>query len=166
MQMLKSLMIVTVCALAMVLTGCGKKEGSKQSSPSAPDAKKSAPATQAASAPAAQTNAAAPEGAASMPDYAKMAEQNRQTLTQMNQGKTIEAVSAATLKDLLPADLPGMKRTSASGERNQMMGVDLSTAEGRGGDQAHGCRKHERADAHGHGGLGHGPVQPRDRHRL
>ena len=69
--------------------------------------------------------------APSAADYAKIAEQNRQNLAQMNQGKVIEAVPAATLKDLLPADLPGMKRTKASGERNQAMGFDISTAEGR-----------------------------------
>jgi hypothetical protein len=122
MQMQKGLRIVAVCVLAVALAGCGKKVGQKQS-PQSPQ-------------PAQATKTQAPAGeaapaASSMPDYAKMAEQNRQTLAQMNQGKVVEAVPGATLKDLLPADLPGMKRTSASGERNQAMGVDVSNAEGR-----------------------------------
>lgn len=40
-----------------------------------------------------------------------------------------EAVSADTLKALLPASVPAMERTNASAERNQMMGVDLAIAE-------------------------------------
>jgi hypothetical protein len=106
--------IVAVCVLAVALAGCGKKGGQKQS-------------PQPTQAPAPAATAAAP----SAPDMAKVAEQNRQALTQMNQGKTIEAMPAATLKALLPADLPGMKRTNASAERNQAMGIDISTAEGQ-----------------------------------
>ena len=117
MQMQKRLGIVAVCVLAVALAGCGKKENPKQSAQSAQPGQAAT-----AQAPAGE---AAPAGS-SMPDYAKMAEQNRQTLTQMNQGKVIEAMPAATLKELLPADLPGMKRTNASAERNQTMGVDMS----------------------------------------
>ncbi len=109
MQMHKRVGIVAACVLAVALAGCGKKGDQKQSS---------------------QPSQPAP-GASSMPDYAKMAEQNRQALAQMNQGKVIEAVSGATLKELLPTELPGMKRASASGERTQTMGVDVSNAEGR-----------------------------------
>jgi len=113
--------------LAVALAGCGKDGDPAQSSQ---------PASSSQPAPAAQTEAPAP-GASAAPaapsaaDYAKMAEQNRQALAQMNQGKVIEAVPAATLKDLLPTELPGLKRTSASAERNQTMGVDISTAEGQ-----------------------------------
>jgi hypothetical protein len=35
------------------------------------------------------------------------------------------------LKALLPADLPGMRRTAASGERNGAMGMTVATAEGQ-----------------------------------
>ncbi len=122
MQMHKRVGIVAMCVLAVALAGCGKKGDQKQSSQS-PQPGQSA-----------KTQAAAGEAgpaASSMPDYAKMAEENRQALAQMNQGKVVEAVSGATLKELLPAELPGMKRTSASGERNQSMGVDVSNAEGR-----------------------------------
>ena len=122
MQTDKRVGIVAVCVLAVVLAGCGKKEGQKQSSQSTQPAQ--ATKTQAAAGEAAPA-------ASSTPDYAKMTEQNRQALAQANQGKVVEAVSGATLKDLLPADLPGMKRTSASGERSQAMGVDVSTAEGQ-----------------------------------
>ncbi len=122
MQMHKRVGIVAACVLAVALAGCGKKGDQKQSAQSTQPGQTAK--TQAAAGDAAPS-------ASSMPDYAKMAEQNRQTLAQMNEGKVVEAVSAATLKELLPADLPGMKRTSASGERNQTMGVDVSNAEGR-----------------------------------
>lgn len=35
------------------------------------------------------------------------------------------------LKALLPADLPGMKRTNASGEKNSVMGMTIAEAEGQ-----------------------------------
>jgi hypothetical protein len=114
--------VVAVCVLAVALAGCGKKGDQKQSSQSPQPGQ------------AAKTQAAAggsAPAASSMPDYAKMAEENRQALAQMNQGKVVEAVSVAKLKELLPADLPGMKRTSASGERTQTMGMDVSNAEGQ-----------------------------------
>ncbi len=116
MQMAKRSGVVVVCVLAVALGGCGKKGEQKQSSQSPQ--------------PAQATKTQASAGDAT-PDFAKMAEQNRQALAQANQGKVVEALSGSTLKELLPAELPGMKRTSASGERNQMMGVDVSTAEGR-----------------------------------
>jgi hypothetical protein len=47
-----------------------------------------------------------------------------------NGGKEITSVAGATLKALLPETLAGMKRTSATAEKNQMMGVDMSHAEG------------------------------------
>ena len=116
MQMHKRVGVVALCVLAVALAGCGKKGDQKQSSQSPQPA---------------QTAGGAAPAASSMPDYAKMAEQNRQALAEMNQGKVIEAVSGAKLKELLPAELPGMKRASASGERTQSMGVDVSNAEGR-----------------------------------
>jgi hypothetical protein len=155
MQKHKRLGIVTLCVLAVVLAGCTKKEAKSQSSeptqaakphaasentPAAQAAKTQAPSTEATEVKPAKTQTPS-EGATTAPaaaptapsaeDYAKMAEQNRQNLIQMNKGKVIEAVSAATLKALLPAELPGMKRTEASGEKTQAMGVDMSTAEGR-----------------------------------
>lgn len=131
----RNLEIVAICILATTFAGCGKKDGgqSPQQAP-AQTSGQTAGGTQ-AEAPAGSQAAAgtqAPAGQTPSPaDYAKIAEQNRQALTQMNQGKVIEAVPGETLKALLPADLPGMKRTEASSERNQAMGVDISTAEGQ-----------------------------------
>jgi hypothetical protein len=114
MQMVRRLGIVAVCLGAVVMTSCGKKVDQDESARTA-----EAVGTQA---PVADT---------AVPDYAKMTEENRKALTEMNQGKDIEAVPAATLKALLPAELPGLKRTDASAERTQMMGVNMSNAEGQ-----------------------------------
>ncbi len=48
-----------------------------------------------------------------------------------NGGKKVETIEAGILKGMLPADLPGMKRTEASGEKSSAMGINVSTAEGR-----------------------------------
>jgi hypothetical protein len=48
-----------------------------------------------------------------------------------NGGKKVETVDFHKLKDLLPGDLPGMKRTEATGEKNAAMGMQVSNAEGR-----------------------------------
>jgi len=131
---------ITACAVALSICGCGKKEGNqKPNEPQGSGTTQSAPApTQgqtptAAPAPA-QTPAIPPVAAAadgSAPtDMAKLAEQQRQALTQANGGKEITAVAGATLKTLLPETLAGMKRTSATAEKNQMMGVDMSHADG------------------------------------
>lgn len=55
-------------------------------------------------------------------------------LGQMMQGGTNAAaniVDFRELKALLPAELAGMKRTSAGGEKNTAMGMTVSNAEGR-----------------------------------
>ncbi len=118
MQMAKRWEIVALCLGAVVLAGCGKKGDQGQPTQPAGAAGTQAPAG----------SAATDQGA---PDYAKLAEQNRQALTEMNKGKVIEAVPAATLKALLPAELPGMKRSDATAERTQAMGIDTSNAEGQ-----------------------------------
>lgn len=48
-----------------------------------------------------------------------------------NGGKKVETVDYKQLKDMLPADLPGMKRTDATGEKTSAMGMQVSNAEGR-----------------------------------
>jgi hypothetical protein len=53
-----------------------------------------------------------------------------------NNGKKVETIDASVLKGMLPADLPGMKRTEASGEKSSAMGINVSTAEGRYSDNA------------------------------
>jgi hypothetical protein len=134
--------VVTVCILAIAFAGCGKKDAgqptqSKQQAPaqtSDQTAGQPAAAAQTQSPTGGQATAGGQTPANQTPtpeDYAKLAEQNRQALTQMNQGKVVEATPGETLKALLPADLPGMKRTDASSERTQAMGVDISKAEGQ-----------------------------------
>ena len=130
MRTQKGASIVVVCVLAVAMAGCGKKEGQGQA-PETVEATKTQAAGAAPTVTPQTPSTAAASAAPSAPDYAKMAEQNRQTLVQMNQGKAIEAVPGATLKSLLPSELPGMKRTEASSEKTNAMGVDMSTAEGR-----------------------------------
>ena len=48
-----------------------------------------------------------------------------------NGGKKIETVDYKVLKDMLPADLEGMKRSEATGEKSSAMGMTISNAEGR-----------------------------------
>lgn len=48
-----------------------------------------------------------------------------------NGGKKVETVDYKVLKDMLPADLSGMKRSEASGEKTSAMGINVATAEGR-----------------------------------
>ncbi len=112
MQILKTLGIVALCLGAMLVTGCGKKADQDESAQST------------------ETAGAQDSAADAPPDYAKMAEENRQALIEANKGKVIEAVPAATLKALLPTELAGMTRGDASAERTQMMGMDMSNAEG------------------------------------
>ena len=44
-------------------------------------------------------------------------------------GKTVEPVDFRALKAMLPESLPEMPRSNASGEKNEMMGISISTAE-------------------------------------
>jgi len=56
-------------------------------------------------------------------------------LGQMMQGASTNSAAAVVdfreLKALLPAELPGLKRTSAAGEKSSAMGMTISFAEGR-----------------------------------
>lgn len=127
----------------MMFFGCGKKEGgqqpqSAQETPAQRGGQTAGQATRGAQPPAPTTRSPAPEAqspaidqAPSPEEMAKLADQNRQAPAQTNQGKVVEALPGETLKALLPADLPGMKRTDASAERTQAMGFDVSKAEGQ-----------------------------------
>jgi hypothetical protein len=55
--------------------------------------------------------------------------QTQQALQQANQGQVVQATAPATMKEMLPAEVPGMKRTDISAERTQIGGMDLSRAE-------------------------------------
>lgn len=46
-------------------------------------------------------------------------------------GKKVETVDYKILKDLLPGEVSGMKRTEATGEKTSAMGMQISNAEGR-----------------------------------
>jgi hypothetical protein len=48
-----------------------------------------------------------------------------------NGGKKVETVDYKVLKDMLPGDVAGMKRTDATGEKTSAMGMQVSNAEGR-----------------------------------
>ncbi|MEO7366496.1 MAG: hypothetical protein ABIZ36_00980 [Gemmatimonadaceae bacterium] len=48
-----------------------------------------------------------------------------------NGGKKVETVDYKVLKDMLPADLSGMKRSEATGEKSSAMGMTISNAEAR-----------------------------------
>ena len=48
-----------------------------------------------------------------------------------NGGKKVETIDYKVLKDMLPADLAGMKRSEATGEKSSAMGMTISNAEGR-----------------------------------
>jgi hypothetical protein len=53
-----------------------------------------------------------------------------------NGGKKVETVDYKLLKDMLPADVSGMTRKEATGEKSAAMGMQISNAEGRyGNDQ-------------------------------
>ncbi len=46
-------------------------------------------------------------------------------------GKKVETVPFQQLKEMLPASLPGMTRSAATGEKTAAMGLQISNAEGR-----------------------------------
>ncbi len=123
------LTLAAACIVAIVLAGCGKDDGDNQAQPTGPAQQQSPPQVPTqpqASAPAPSSDAAG--GMPSASQLSEMAAKNREALAQMNQGKTIAAVSASALKTVLPEKLAGMNRTDASAERNQAMGIDVTTA--------------------------------------
>jgi hypothetical protein len=122
-----------------MICGCGKDDGNKKGTSSQSGAASQSASSQSAAPAATQGQAPAQPpaaagatsgGVSTATDMEKLAEQNRKMLTQANQGKEITSVSGDTLKALLPETLAGMKRTQASSEKNQMMGFDMSKAEG------------------------------------
>jgi hypothetical protein len=121
------LILAAVCIAAVLITGCGKDDGDNQAQSTGPAQQPSS--QQGVPQASAQPPASGGTGAAPSPSQlSQMAAQNRETLAQMNQGKTVAAVSASALKTVLPEKLAGMNRTDASAERNQAMGIDVTTA--------------------------------------
>jgi len=129
----KCLILAAVCITAVLIAGCGKDDGDNQ-------AQSTGPAQQQSSQPSVPQAPAQPQASAQPPSsggmggipspgqLSEMAAKNREVLTQMNQGKAVAAVTASTLKTVLPEKLAGMNRTDASAERNQAMGIDVTTA--------------------------------------
>ncbi len=139
MKQAKDMTFIAVCAIALLICGCGKddknadnpQQGSTAQSPSEAGASQTpvqpqAPALSSDAAPTADSSSQAPTAG----NLSAVAEQNRQVLTQMNQGKQITAVTPDTLKGFLPQTLAGMAQTNASAEQNQAMGINLTHAEG------------------------------------
>lgn len=54
----------------------------------------------------------------------------------VNGGKKVETVDYKILKEMLPGDAAGLKRTEATGEKTSAMGMQISNAEGRYSDGA------------------------------
>jgi hypothetical protein len=117
--------IVVLMVAALMVVGCGKKEPERASGSGASSPSPSQAQTPAASGSQPMANSSTP-----MPNMADAAAQTQQTLAQMNQGQTVAALSPAVIKEFLPAELAGFKRTDASSERNQMGGVDIAVANG------------------------------------
>ena len=115
--------LASICLVMLLLCSCGKKEDQQSQSPGQPQAD----STTSAKSQDETTPAKNPPDISTQ--IADAETKNRQALLEMNQGKVIEPVDIGTLKGMLPADLPGMKRSNASAERNQMMGIDVAQAE-------------------------------------
>jgi len=114
---------IGMCIAMMLLWGCGKKSDEQQ--------EQSSEQSSAETDTSAMNQNAMPQltMAEQKEKIADMEAQNRQKLMEMNQGKDIKPVDMGKLKEMLPAELDGFKRTDASSERNQMMGIDMAKAE-------------------------------------
>jgi hypothetical protein len=106
-----------VVALALALTGCKSDEQKTADEAS----KNMAEATRKMEDAAKKGGAGLGEAMAAMNEAMKGA----------NAGKTVETVDYRQLRDLLPASLPGMTRTNATGEKSAAMGMQVSTAQGQ-----------------------------------
>jgi len=109
----------------LLLCGCSKKSDEQQAQSSEQSS------TESSTSAAKQDTKPSLDTANQEKNIADMEAKTKQALLEMNKGKEIEPVEMGTLKGMLPAELPGMKRTDASAERNQMMGIDMAVAEAR-----------------------------------
>ena len=121
---------ILACVVALLLGGCGKKDQEQDSAPSNPSATAEQPTRSNGDSPTAvipdQGRPSAqtpPAGAPVLPAEAA------QALQQMDQGKVVEPLTVEAIKAFLPAAVPGMSRTDASGERTQMMNVTVTMAQ-------------------------------------
>jgi len=114
---------IVICMAMLLLCGCGKKSDEQQA--------KSSEQSSTESGTSAVNQNTMPQStiAGKEETIADVEARNRQALMEMNKGKDIKPVDMGKLKEMLPAELDGMKRTNASSERNQMMGIDMAKAE-------------------------------------
>ncbi|MBN2266884.1 MAG: hypothetical protein JW725_00895 [Candidatus Babeliaceae bacterium] len=125
---------IVMCAAMLVLCGCGGNDDEQQGQTAG-----QAPAETSSQAvtPSPDTGEqvdSIPAIPVQMSQANSMAEaeaSRKQALLEMNDGKEIEPVDMGKLKEMLPASLDGMKRTDVSSEQNQMMGINISKAEGQ-----------------------------------
>ena len=113
-RMLNVRVLIVLSVAILLVYGCGKKE---EPAPSTPGSAQS---------PGSAQNPAATAPAAGQPANMEDAVAQAQ---QMFQQAPVEATAPATLSEMLPAELPGMKRTDTSSDRVQMGGADLSRAQ-------------------------------------
>jgi len=98
-------------AVALVLSGCGKSAEQKKIEEAAKQASEAGEALK--------------QGAE------KMSEALKGLGEAGEEGKKVEPVNFRDLKALLPESLPGMKRTTAEGEKTSVMGINVSEAHAR-----------------------------------
>lgn len=107
--------LVVMLALAVACSGCMRKKRQEMK-----EAVK-------------QMQAAAEQMQKAAPAVSQM-EQAAKAMEQAAAAAPVEPVDFRELKALLPEELPGLKRTEASGEKNGAMGVVVSMAEARYGN--------------------------------
>jgi len=116
--------LIVMCIALLILSGCGKKDKNQQTQSSSQTSAESVASN------TKQKESISVTMAEQEKNMAEAEAKNRQALIEMNEGKEIKPVETGTLKGLLPTELADMKRTNASVERNQMMGIDMAVAEG------------------------------------
>ncbi len=114
---------IVICLVILLFCGCSKKEDQQSQSTNQPPVDSATSTKNQTDTPPAVNP---PDMSTQMADAEA---KNRQALLAMNQGKAVEPVDTGTLKEMLPAELPGMTRSNASVERNQMMGIDIAQAQ-------------------------------------
>ncbi len=142
------LVVLTICTVAFLPAGCGKKEepaapapGGSPAAPSSEESDAAAPrgtATAGSETPTPVLAQGATDSEGTTPvdsgqttptDFSQMAARNAEALKQMNQGKDIQPIALDTLKGFLPATLAGMKRGETDTRKMGMMGINSAIAQ-------------------------------------
>jgi len=120
---LKSAITLVVCFVVFSAAGCGNREEEQAGQQGGQQAK--APTE---SSPAPQSNVSETP---TQEQLAAKAEQTKQALAKMNEGKVVEPVDFRKLKELLPGSVQGIKQSDSSGGRTKVMGMDIARAEAK-----------------------------------